>query len=54
MTTKELITKAILNASDEKPVEFKQNIESAVSAKLKAGLSNTIKTVEQNMFNRKK
>lgn len=44
------IAKAILNASQEKPADFKRQIETVVAEKMKAALSNAVKAAEQKVF----
>jgi hypothetical protein len=53
MTVKELIQRAIVNASDEKPVDFRKNMELAAADKLKSGLSAKIKATEQSLFRKR-
>jgi hypothetical protein len=53
MTTKELISKAILSANDQKPVDFKANVELVAAEKLKSKLATTIKTYEKNLFQKR-
>jgi hypothetical protein len=48
--SKTTIAKAILNASEEKPTEFKRNIESVVAEKMKTKLSTAVKAAELKVF----
>lgn len=48
--SKSLIAKAILNASEQKPTEFKRNIEAVVAEKMKSKLSAAVKAAEQKVF----
>ena len=48
--SKELIQKALINALDDQPKDFYNNIEKAASLKLKGIIEKTIKEKEKNLF----
>ena len=52
--SKELISKAIGHAAEEKPADFKSAIEKATSTKLGAKLGEVVKQKEKEIINKYK